>query len=82
MPEGMPAPPKSIINQPELQVYISVFGKWKDDIGLAAEVNKQVIGVIWARIMKDCGHIDEDTPSLAMSLYKDYRGCGIYIAAF
>ena len=27
VPEGMPAPPKSIINQPELQVYVADFGK-------------------------------------------------------
>lgn len=29
VPEGMSAPPKSIINQPELQVYITDFGKKK-----------------------------------------------------
>lgn len=29
VPEGVPAPPKSIINQPELQVYIADFGKKK-----------------------------------------------------
>ena len=33
VPEGVPSPPKSIINQPELQVYIADFGKKKDDIG-------------------------------------------------
>ena len=38
VPEGMAVPPKSIINQPELQVYISGFGQKKDDIGLLAEV--------------------------------------------
>ena len=37
VPEGVPAPPKSIINQPELQVYIAGFGKKKDDIGLIAD---------------------------------------------
>ncbi|MCI8678384.1 MAG: GNAT family N-acetyltransferase, partial [Lawsonibacter sp.] len=26
VPEGVPAPPKSIINQPKLQVYIADFG--------------------------------------------------------
>ena len=26
------------------------------------------------RIMDDYGHIDNDTPSFAFSLYKDYRG--------
>ena len=77
VPEGMPAPPKSIINQPELQVYIAGFGKKKDDIGLVAEVDKRVVGAVWVRIMNDYGHIDNDTPSFAISIYKDYRGFGI-----
>ena len=77
VPEGVPAPPKSIINQPELQVYIADFGKKKDDIGLVAEVDKRVVGAVWVRIMNDYGHIDNDTPSFAISVYKDYRGLGI-----
>lgn len=36
-----------------------------------------MVGAIWARIMNDYGHIDNDTPSLAMSIYKKYRGLGI-----
>ena len=77
VPEGAPAPPKSIINQPELQIYITDFGKKKDDIGLVAEIDKKAIGAVWVRIMNDYGHIDNDTPSFAISLYKDYRGLGI-----
>lgn len=77
VPEGMSAPSKSIINQPELQVYISDFGKKKDDMGLLAEVGQKVVGAVWVRIMNDYGHIDDDTPSFAISLYKEYRGLGI-----
>ncbi len=77
VPEGMPAPPKSIINRPELQVYIAGFGTMKDDIGLVAEVSGKVVGAVWVRIMDDYGHIDDDTPSFAISLYKEYRGFGI-----
>ena len=77
VPEGMPAPPKSIINQPELQVYTIDFGKKKDDIALVAEVDKRVVGAVWVRIMNDYGHVDNDTPSFAISLYKDYRRFGI-----
>ena len=77
VPEEMSAPPKSIINQPELQVYITEFGKKEDDIGLVAEVDKKVVGAVWVRIMNDYGHIDKDTPSFAISLYKDYRRLGI-----
>lgn len=77
VPDGIPAPPKSIILQPELQVYVADFGKQKDDIGLAAEVNSKVIGVVWVRIMNDYGHIDDTVPSLAIALYREYRGLGI-----
>ena len=76
VPEGESAPPRSIINQPELQVYISDFGKEKDDIGMVAEADGQIIGAVWVRIMKDYGHIDNNTPSFAISVYKDYRGLG------
>lgn len=47
------------------------------NIGLVAEVDKKVVGAVWVRIMDDYGHIDKDTPSFAISLYKDYRGFGI-----
>ena len=77
VPEGVPAPPKSIISQPELQIYITCFGTKKDVIGGVAEVNKKAVGAVWVRIMNDYGHIDNATPSIAVSLYKDYRGYGI-----
>lgn len=77
IPEGISPPPESIIMQPELQVYLTDFGKKKDDIALVAEVDGKAAGAVWARIMNDYGHIDDSTPSLAISLYKEYRGQGI-----
>ena len=77
VPEGMSAPPKSIIDQPELKVYITDFGKKQDDIGLVAEVDKEAVGAVWVRIMNDYGHIDNETPSFAISVHEDYRGLGI-----
>ncbi|NCB93012.1 MAG: GNAT family N-acetyltransferase [Clostridia bacterium] len=76
VPEGAELPPKSITKQPELQIYISDFGK-KDDNALVAEAEGKIIGVVWTRIMNDYGHIDDETPSFAISLYKEYRGLGI-----
>ncbi len=77
VPQGTPVPPKSIINQPELQVYVTGFGTKEDDIGLVAEIDNNPVGAVWVRIMNDYGHIDNDTPSFAISLYKEYRGFGI-----
>ena len=76
IPVGMDKPPKSIIEQPELQVYIEDFGK-KDDWCLVAEVKGKIVGAVWVRIMDDYGHIDDETPSFAISLYEEYRNMGI-----
>lgn len=77
VPEGIEPPPKTIITSPELQVYVERFGESKDDWGLAAEVDGKIVGAVWVRSMNDYGHIDAETPSLAISLYKEYRGFGI-----
>ncbi len=76
IPEGMGKPPKSIIEQPKLQVYIEDFGK-EDDWCLVAEIKEKIIGAVWVRIMDDYGHIDDETPSFAISLYEEYRNLGI-----
>ena len=47
IPEGVKSPPKEIIEQPELQVYISDFGKHKGDCCLVAELDKRIIGAVW-----------------------------------
>lgn len=77
VPEGVEAPSRSIINKPELQVYISEFGDKKDDICFVAEIDFHIIGAVWVRDMNDYGHIDSGVPSFAISLYKEYRGYGI-----
>ena len=76
IPEGMDKPPKSIIEQPELQVYIEDFGK-EDDWCIVAEIKEKIVGAVWLRIMNDYGHVDDDTPSFAISLYEEYRDLGI-----
>ena len=77
IPEGAEPPEKSIVDQPELRLYIENFGEKTDDHCLCAEVNGKIVGAVWARIMNDYGHIDDETPSLAISLYPEYRGLGI-----
>ena len=58
IPEGIEPPPKSVIECPELQEYIVEFGNRKHDKALVAEMQGNVIGAIWVRIMNDYGHID------------------------
>ncbi|MBE5946682.1 MAG: GNAT family N-acetyltransferase [Lachnospiraceae bacterium] len=77
IPEGVEAPPKEIINEPELQVYVKNFGKQEGDICFVAEVEEKIVGAVWVRIMDDYGHVEDGVPSFAISLYKEYRGFGI-----
>lgn len=77
IPEGVTAPPRDIVENDDLQVYICDFGMAPDDRCLVAECDGKVVGAIWTRIMDDYGHIDDQTPSLAISLYKEYRNRGI-----
>ncbi|SEK42457.1 GNAT family N-acetyltransferase [Ruminococcus albus] len=77
IPEGVEPPPRDIIKKPELQVYTEDFGTRAGDNALFAECEGRIVGAVWTRIMEDYGHIDSDTPSFAISLYKEYRGQGI-----
>ena len=77
IPEGVEPPDRSIIEQPELSIYYDDFGSGNADNCIVAEDNGKVIGAVWTRIMNDYGHVDNETPSFAISLYKEYRGEGI-----
>lgn len=77
IPEGVEAPSREIIQLPELQVYITDFGKKPYDICFLAEADGKVTGAVWVRVMEDYGHLEEGVPSFAISLYKEYRGLGI-----
>lgn len=76
IPEGVQAPSKDIIKHPDLQIYVADFGK-KEDLCYVAEVEGRVVGAVWTRIINDYGHIDDETPSLSISLLKEYRSLGI-----
>ena len=77
IPEGAEPPPREIINQPELKLYYDDFGSGRADNAIVAEEDGKVIGAVWTRTMNDYGHVDDETPSFAISLYKEYRGQGI-----
>ena len=77
IPQNVQAPPKTIIQEDALQVYVREFGQKKDDICFVAEADNAIVGAVWVRVMNDYGHIGDGIPSFAISLYKEYRGYGI-----
>lgn len=77
IPQGAMPPPRDIILQPDLQVYIEDFGEKPDDICFVSVLDGKVVGAVWVRDMKDYGHIEDGVVSFAISLYPEYRGRGI-----
>ena len=77
IPEGVEPPSREIIERPELKIYYEDFGTGSADYCLVAEEDGRVTGAVWTRIMNDYGHVDDGTPSFAISLYREYRGRGI-----
>ena len=77
IPEGVKPPERDIVLLPELRIYYEDFGSGRADNCLVAEKDGRVIGAVWTRIMNDYGHVDDETPSFAISLIPEYRGKGI-----
>ena len=77
IPKGEVPPARDIIERLELRVYTDDFGTRKGDNCLVADFGGKVVGAVWTRLMDDYGHVDDETPSFAISLYKKYRRQGI-----
>lgn len=73
VPAGVAPPKKSIVDEPQLQIYYADFGKRRGDVAVAAVCGETVVGVAWARIMNDYGHIRDDVPSLAIAVHPEMR---------
>jgi RimJ/RimL family protein N-acetyltransferase len=80
-PEGAEPLPRDIIKKPDIDVYIRDFGKKQGDFCLFAELNGEIVGGAWLRILdgeiKGFGNIDSETPELAIAVFKKYRHWGI-----
>jgi ribosomal protein S18 acetylase RimI-like enzyme len=76
IPEGEKPPPREVIFEPEIYVYIKGFGL-NSDCGVVAERDGEIVGAAWTRIIPAYGHIDNDTPELAISVLPEHRGQGV-----
>ena len=77
IPQGAEAPARDIVERPELRIYYDDFGSRPGDHCLLAETEGHVVGAVWTRIMNDYGHVDDETPSFAISMLPEYRNKGI-----
>ena len=73
---GVEPPPREIIYEPDIYIYIKDFGV-RSDLGVVAELDGEIVGAAWTRIIPAFGHLDDDTPELAISVLPQNRGKGV-----
>ncbi len=73
--------PKDVIYLPQVRIYWDNWGEGKDDHCLVAIVKDEIAGAVWIRTfpgeVKGYGHVDEQTPEIAIALFGEYRDKGI-----
>lgn len=69
--------PRTVIQVPSLWAYIDSFGSKEDDHCLVAEIEGYIVGAVWVRCIHSYGHIDDEVPEFAISVYPQYRGKGV-----
>lgn len=76
IPPGVEMPERTVIYNPDVFIYIENFGNG-NDCGVFAEADGKAVGAAWTRIIPAYGHIDDETPELAISVLPEYRNRGI-----
>ena len=74
--QGVEPPARKIINEPKINIYIKDFGAQAGDLGVVAEQDGQIVGAAWTESFRH-GHIDAETPELAISVFPEFRGYGV-----
>lgn len=77
IPEGEKVPPREILNNPDIFLYIKDFGSKNGDIGVVSVQKGQIIGAVWTRVIPVYDHIDEDTSEIVISILPEFRGYGV-----
>ena len=73
--------PRTVLEYPIVNMYIKDFGTLPGDYCLVADVDGEVIGAVWVRVLlyeiEGFGKTPDNTPEIVISLYKPYRCKGI-----
>lgn len=79
IPEGFEGevPRQIMYIDPWCRAAFEGFGSRPDDRAVVATVGGEVVGACWVRTTNEYGHIDDETPSFSISLFKPYRGQGM-----
>ena len=68
------------IREPDRIEHVDLKGFLYDAIFVPEGGDGRSVGAAWSRIMNDYGHIDDETPSIALSVQSEFRRRGIATA--
>jgi ribosomal protein S18 acetylase RimI-like enzyme len=81
VPEGGTAFDRSILDQPEIAVYVKDWGRPNDSGFVALDESAKPMGAVWLRLLardeKGFGYVDDSTPELGMAVCPAFRGKGV-----
>ena len=82
VPPGAEAPPASIVDRPELTIYVDGWGRYGDDGVMAIDdTTGEDVGAAWLRLWPGpetgYAYVDRATPELSMAVRPAHRGRGI-----
>lgn len=75
--DGVESSPFSVIEQPDLAIYIEDFGLKKGDYCLVCETEGELVAAVWVRLIHGFGYLDNQTPEFALAVKKQFRQRGI-----
>jgi ribosomal protein S18 acetylase RimI-like enzyme len=76
IPTGKEHPPRDVIFQSHLALYVEDWGR-PDDLGVLALDEEIPVGAAWLRLIHGYGFVDVGIPELSISVVPGYRGAGI-----
>jgi len=77
IPPGALPFPRDEIYKPHCYIYVDDFGNKPGDYGVVAESDGKSVGAAWVRIIPAFGHVDNETPELAISVLNEHRNQGV-----
>lgn len=80
-PPPAPLRPREVMDHPEVRIYAEAWGTREGDVGVVAEVDGDIAGACWMRLVKGgrgLSYLDDATPQLGIGLFPrfQHRGFG------
>ena len=79
-PPPAPLRPREVMQHPDVRIYAEDWGRRDGDVGVLMEVEGEVAGACWMRLVKGgmgLSYIDDETPQLGIALFPRFQHRGL-----